>query len=121
MAYLLALTLVEQQAVEEAASMFLEILPAVDAAFPAEDRRVPDVGLAKANVRYNAGICLRMAGRHADAEPLLVAAFEACAAKHGEHDERALDVAHELVELYVAWGRESAAETWRALLETAGK
>lgn len=111
--YFLALTLARQEEIEQAAELFLEVLPTLDEVLPDTDLRLSDAELARADVRYNAGVSLKRIGRSAEAEPLLIQAHESYARKRGARDQQTLDAVRELVEVFEGLGRADSAAEWR--------
>jgi hypothetical protein len=64
------------------------------------------------------GRCLVQLGRHADAEPLLLAEVEATRREFGDAHPRTRTALQHLCGLYEAWGKPAAAAQWHALIPT---
>ncbi len=77
---------------------------------------VPPLPGSKAVYQSNLGQCLMALDRHAEAEPLLIAAFERLAFERGEANSFTRGAAKALVDLYHATNRPQDAEYWAGKL-----
>ncbi len=66
------------------------------------------------------GTCLAGLGRHAEAEPLLLAAYPVLKQERGERADYTRDALARIVELYEAWGKPEKAAEYRALTVSSG-
>jgi tetratricopeptide (TPR) repeat protein len=103
----LARSLAHQGKHTPAATLFAEVLEALPAAFP----EGPFSGIARGYY----GESLMLAGRYAEAEEVLLAAFDDLEAMLGAGHERTKTIAGFLAELYAAWGRAEQEAEWRAV------
>jgi len=65
-----------------------------------------------AKVRAKYGVCLLKQGKYGEAEPNLVAAFSVLRASLGDRNDRTVETARCLIELYRAWGKERQAAAY---------
>jgi tetratricopeptide (TPR) repeat protein len=87
-----------------------------------ESLSMREAELRKGNIAHMAegalGYCLILQKRYAEAEPLLIGAYQALKANLGERHPVTLDCLRALVQLYKAWGKRDQADHYRALLQS---
>jgi tetratricopeptide (TPR) repeat protein/tRNA A-37 threonylcarbamoyl transferase component Bud32 len=102
----LAFVLRDRGKLAEAESQLRAALAVAERAYPAESP-----GLA--GYRGGLGTVLVMRGRYREAEPLLLEAYQVQLEAGGAEDQRTIQAADALVELYDAWGRPAEADRYR--------
>ena len=100
--------LAEQGKTEEAEPLLREVLATVTARL-GSDHRVTSLA------RSTLGRCLTIAGRYAEAEPLLQEAYDFYA-RNGDPEPDTNQTLERIIALYEAWGRPEQAASFRSKL-----
>ena len=103
----LAELLLTEDRVDEAAEL-------VDEAIATAEIALPERHWLRGSLLRRKGDCVRRLSGPAQAEPLLLQAYEVLAAALGPRDRRSLDAAEALADLYSDWGRNNDTTAWLA-------
>ena len=105
----LAFALMDQEEMEEAESLFREILETAErATFPAPNAK----DVLKGGAQHDLGVCLGRKGMLEEAERLLLEGYRFRLNYYGPNGWGTREVADRLVELYRTWGKPELAEEY---------